>query len=79
MLQRTLGLCVLFAGALCGADRMTLTGKVTDAAGKPIERATVMVFKAASSRVTALTAPPATPIAAKGRSRRRTGVSRSQV
>jgi hypothetical protein len=46
MLQRILGFCILFAGALCGADRLTLTGKVTDAAGKPLERATVMVFKA---------------------------------
>jgi hypothetical protein len=46
MLQRTLGFCVFFAGALCGADRLTLTGKVTDAAGKPLEHATVMVFKA---------------------------------
>jgi hypothetical protein len=28
------------------ADRLTLTGKVTDAAGKPLERATVMVYHA---------------------------------
>jgi hypothetical protein len=39
MLHRTLGLCLLFAGALCGADRLTLTGTVTDGAGKPLERA----------------------------------------
>src|SRR5207245_1606212 len=28
------------------ADRLTLTGKATDAAGKPLERATVMVYHA---------------------------------
>ncbi len=44
--QRTQGFSVSFAGALGGADRLTLTGKITDAAGKPLEHATVMVFKA---------------------------------
>jgi hypothetical protein len=46
MVVRSLGVCVLFAGALAGADRVTLTGTVTDASGKPIERATVMVYHA---------------------------------
>src|SRR5260370_41539240 len=46
MARRTLGLCILFAGALSAADRLTLTGKVTDATGKPLERATVMVYHA---------------------------------
>lgn len=46
MTPRTLGLFVLFAGALSAADRLTLSGRVTDAAGKPLERATVMVYHA---------------------------------
>jgi len=46
MVVRSLGLCVLFASALAAADRVTLTGTVTDVAGKPIERATVMVYHA---------------------------------
>jgi hypothetical protein len=45
MFRRTLGLCVLFVGTLSAADRLTLTGNVTDVAGKPLDRATVMVFK----------------------------------
>src|SRR5699024_506212 len=46
MFRRTLGLCVLFVGTLSAADRLTLTGNVTDVAGKPLDHATVMVFKA---------------------------------
>jgi hypothetical protein len=46
MARRTLRLCILFAGALSAADRLTLTGKVTDSTGKPLERATVMVYHA---------------------------------
>lgn len=46
MTRRTLGLCILFAGTVMAADRLTLTGKVINAAGKPLERATVMVYHA---------------------------------
>src|SRR5258707_13485121 len=46
MARRTLRLCILFAGALSAADRLTLTGTVTDATGKPLEHATVMVYHA---------------------------------
>src|SRR3954462_14428099 len=46
MARRILSLCILLAGALSADDRLTLTGKVTDPAGKPLERATVMVYHA---------------------------------
>ena len=39
------GLAAILAHSLA-AERLTLTGKVTDAAGKPLERATVMVYHA---------------------------------
>ena len=44
MFERTSGFCVLLAGSLRGAD---LTETAIDSVGKPLERATVMVFKAA--------------------------------
>jgi protocatechuate 3,4-dioxygenase beta subunit len=46
MARRILSLCILFVGALSAADRLTLTGTVTDATGKPLEHATVMVYHA---------------------------------
>jgi hypothetical protein len=46
MPRHALSLCLLFAAALSAADRLTLTGAVTNAAGKPLERATVMVYHA---------------------------------
>ncbi len=44
--RRTLSLCILFAGALSAADRLTLTGKVADSSGNPLEHATVLVYEA---------------------------------
>jgi protocatechuate 3,4-dioxygenase beta subunit len=46
MARGILSLCILFVGALPAADRLTLTGTVTDATGKPLEHATVMVYHA---------------------------------
>jgi protocatechuate 3,4-dioxygenase beta subunit len=46
MARRILRLCILLAGALSAADRLTLTGTVADATGKPLEHATVMVYHA---------------------------------
>jgi Carboxypeptidase regulatory-like domain len=37
---------LIFSAVAFGADAVTLNGKVTDAAGKPIEHATVMVYHA---------------------------------
>jgi len=46
MVRHLLGLSIFLAGAATAADRLTLTGKVTDAAGKPLAGATVMVYHA---------------------------------
>lgn len=45
--MRTTAVFLTVASAVAvGADAVTLTGKVTDVAGKPIEHATVMVYHA---------------------------------
>ena len=45
--MRNLILCLSLAAVLTyGAERVTLTGKVTDSLGKPLEDATVMVYHA---------------------------------
>jgi hypothetical protein len=44
-----MGICVaiwLAAGCLAAQERATITGQVTDAAGKPVEHATVLVYEA---------------------------------
>lgn len=46
MARHTLGLCLFLAATVFSADRLTLTGTVTNAAGKPLEHATVMVYHA---------------------------------
>src|SRR5579863_6448262 len=44
--MRIWALSFLAAACAFGADRITATGKVTDAGGKPVEHATVMVYEA---------------------------------
>ena len=45
MARRILSLCILFVGALSAADRLTLTGTVTDATGKPLEHSTAAALR----------------------------------
>ena len=45
--MRNLIACLNLAAVLaCGADRATITGKIVDAGGRPVEQATVLVWRA---------------------------------
>jgi protocatechuate 3,4-dioxygenase beta subunit len=44
--MRLLRLISVFSAGLVGAESVTLTGKVVDASGKPVEHATVLVYEA---------------------------------
>src|ERR1700730_17290628 len=47
MARTTLAVVTLLAaGSAVAADRLTLTGTATDAAGKPVDHATVIVYSA---------------------------------
>ena len=44
--MRTWALFLIVTASAFGAERVTVTGKVTDASGKPVEHATVLVYEA---------------------------------